>query len=177
MTASPRVTLAVAVADNGVIGREGALPWRLPEDLRRFKAATLDKPVLMGRKTFESIGRALPGRLNIVLTRQPDWRPVDPDVRVVADLAAAFVAAGEAPEVTVIGGAEIYALALPLATRVLLTLVHASPEGDARLPPFDPALWRETSREAWPADERHAHAMSFVVLERRHDRHGTAIRA
>lgn len=166
MHASPRITLAVAVADNGVIGRGGALPWRLPEDLRRFKAATLGKPVLMGRKTFESIGRALPGRLNIVLTRHAGWRPADPAVRVAADLDAALALAGDAPEVTVIGGSEIYALALPRASRVLVTEVHATPEGDTLLPRFDPLEWREVSRERWPADERHAHDMSFVVLER-----------
>ena len=166
MHASPRITLAVAVADNGVIGRGGALPWRLPEDLRRFKAATLGKPVLMGRKTFESIGRALPGRLNIVLTRRAGWRPADPEVRVAADLDAALALAGDAAEVTVIGGSEIYALALPRASRVLLTEVHAAPEGDTRLPRFDPVEWLEVSRERWPADERHAHDMSFVVLER-----------
>lgn len=167
MTAPPRVTLAVAMADNGVIGNAGDLPWRLPEDLRRFKAATLGKPVLMGRKTFESIGRALPGRLNIVLTRQPGWRPSDPAVLVAPDLDSALVLAGPAAEVTVIGGAEIYALALPRATRVLLTEVHASPEGDTVLPPFDAGAWREVARERWPADERHVHAMSFVTLERR----------
>ena len=166
MHASPRITLAVAVADNGVIGRGGALPWRLPEDLRRFKAATLGKPVLMGRKTFESIGRALPGRLNIVLTRRAGWRPADPEVRVAADLDAALALAGDAAEVSVIGGSEIYALALPRASRVLVTEVHATPEGDTRLPRFDPLEWREVSRERWPADERHVHDMSFVVLER-----------
>jgi dihydrofolate reductase len=166
MAAPARITLAVAVADNGVIGRAGALPWRLPEDLKRFKAATLGKPVLMGRKTFESIGRALPGRLNIVLTRQAGWRPADPEVRVAADLDGALALAGAAPEVMVIGGSEIYALALPRASRVLVTEVHAAPEGDATLPPFDRAEWREVSRERRPADERHAHDMSFVVLER-----------
>lgn len=169
MRASPRITLAVAVADNGVIGRGGELPWRLPEDLRRFKAATLGKPVLMGRKTFESIGRALPGRLNIVLTRRSGWQPSDPAVRVAADLDAALALAHDAAEVTVIGGSEIYALALPRADRVLLTEVHASPEGDTVLPRFDPGDWREVSRERWPADERHAHDMSFVVLERADD--------
>ena len=166
MHASPRITLAVAVADNGVIGRGGELPWRLPEDLRRFKAATLGKPVLMGRKTFESIGRALPGRLNIVLTRQAGWQPPDPAVRIAGDLDAALALAGDAPEVIVIGGSEVYALALPSASRVLLTEVHATPEGDTLLPRFEPREWREVSRERWPADERHAHDMSFVVLER-----------
>lgn len=166
MAAAPRITLAVAAADNGVIGREGGLPWRLPEDLRRFKASTLGKPVLMGRRTFESIGRALPGRLNIVLTRQPGWRPADPAVCVASDLDAALALAGEVPEVSVIGGAEIYALALPRASRILLTEVHAAPEGDAFMPPFSRDEWREVSRERFRADERHAHDMSFVVLER-----------
>jgi len=161
-----RVTLVVARADNGVIGHAGGLPWRLPEDLRRFKAATLGKPVVMGRKTFESIGRALPGRLNIVLTRSTQFRPADPEVRVVNDWAAARAAAGEVADIMVIGGAEIYALVLPEATRILLTEVHATPEGDAFLPAFDVEHWREHSRELHPADERHAAAMSFVELER-----------
>ena len=164
---TPSITLAVAVADNGVIGRDGALPWRLPEDLRRFKAATIGKPVIMGRKTFDSIGRALPGRLNIVLTRQAGWLPQDPAVQVVPDLDTALAVAGEVPEVTVIGGAQVYALAMPLAGRILLTEVHARPEGDAHLAPFDPQVWQEIARERWPADERHACDMSFVTLIRR----------
>ena len=164
---TPSITLAVAVADNGVIGRDGALPWRLPEDLRRFKAATIGKPVIMGRKTFDSIGRALPGRLNIVLTRQAGWLPQDPAVQVVPDLDTALSVAGEVSEVTVIGGAQVYALALPLAGRILLTEVHARPEGDAHLAPFDPQVWQEIARERWPADERHACDMSFVTLTRR----------
>ena len=164
---TPSITLAVAVADNGVIGRDGALPWRLPEDLRRFKAATIGKPVIMGRKTFDSIGRALPGRLNIVLTRQAGWLPQDPAVQVVPDLDTALAVAGEVPEVTVIGGAQVYALALPLAGRILLTEVHARPEGDAHLASFDPQVWQEITRERWPADERHACDMSFVTLTRR----------
>ena len=164
---TPSITLAVAVADNGVIGRDGALPWRLPEDLRRFKAATIGKPVIMGRKTFDSIGRALPGRLNIVLTRQAGWLPQDPAVQVVPDLDTALAVAGEVSEVTVIGGAQVYALALPLAGRILLTEVHARPEGDAHLASFDPQVWQEITRERWPADERHACDMSFVTLTRR----------
>jgi dihydrofolate reductase len=164
---TPSITLAVAVADNGVIGRDGALPWRLPEDLRRFKAATIGKPVIMGRKTFDSIGRALPGRLNIVLTRQAGWLPQDPVVQVVPDLDTALAVAGEVPEVTVIGGAQVYALAMPLAGRILLTEVHARPEGDAHLAPFDPKVWQEIARERWPAVERHACDMSFVTLTRR----------
>lgn len=162
------MTLVVAVADNGVIGRDGALPWRLPEDLRRFKAQTLGKPVLMGRRTFDSIGRALPGRLNLVLTRRGDYvaPPGAGEVVVVRDWAGAVRAAGAAPELMVIGGAEIYAMALPHATRILLTRVHAEVEGDTRLPPFDPAQWREASVERRARDTQNPLDMSFVELRR-----------
>jgi dihydrofolate reductase len=163
------VVLVVARADNGVIGREGALPWRLPADLRRFKAMTVGKPVLMGRKTFESIGRPLPGRHNIVLTRQPDWRA--DGVTVVPNLAEAIAAAGLDPRaraeaLMVIGGAEIYAQALPLASRVELTEVHVDAEGDTRLPGFSGAVWREVARE-WHEAEGEAPAHSYVTLLRR----------
>jgi dihydrofolate reductase len=165
----PLVTLVVAVADNGVIGRDGGLPWRLPEDLRRFKAHTLGKPVLMGRRTFESIGRALPGRLNIVLTRSTGFRipPEAGDAAVVHDWEAALHAAGDAPELMVIGGAEIYAMALPHAGRVLLTRVHAAVDGDTRLAPFDAARWQEVSVERHPRDARNPIDMSFVELRPR----------
>jgi dihydrofolate reductase len=162
----PEITLVVAVAANGVIGRDGGLPWRLPEDLRRFKAATLGKPVVMGRRTFESIGRALPGRHNIVLTRRPDYRPADPAVTVVTDLDGALRAAGDVPEVMVIGGAEVYALALPQASRILLTRVEAEVAGDTRFPPLEPQAWRVVSREHVAADQRHAHGMTFEDLRR-----------
>lgn len=164
----PLVTLVVAVADNCVIGRDGGLPWRLPEDLRRFKAHTLGKPVLMGRRTFESIGRALPGRLNIVLTRRAGYGipPQAGEAVVVHDWEAALRAAGDAPELMVIGGAEVYAMALPHARRVLLTRVHAAVQGDTFLPPFDAASWHEASVERRPADERNPIDMSFVELRR-----------
>lgn len=163
---TPRVTLIVAMTDDGVIGVDGQLPWRLPEDLRRFKAATLGKPVVMGRKTFESIGRPLPQRHNIVLTRQSGFSVADPAVTVVASLSAALQVAGEAPEVMIIGGAEIYRLALPLAHRLVLTRVHAAVPGDTHFPPLDPQNWRVVSSEGYPADERHAYAMTFEELER-----------
>lgn len=165
----PQVTLVVAVADNGVIGRDGGLPWRLPEDLRRFKSQTLGKPVLMGRRTFDSIGRALPGRLNLVLTRRADYRLPDGagEALVVHDWAGALRAAGAAPELMVIGGAEIYAMALPHAARVLLTRVHAEVEGDTRLAPFDPAQWEEVRVDRYARDERNPLDMSFVELRRR----------
>ena len=160
---TPRVTLVVAVADNGVIGRAGDLPWRLPDDLKRFKQTTLGKPVLMGRKTWDSIGRPLPGRRNIILSTRPGFTAAGADVFPTLD-AALHACAGE-PEVMVIGGAEIYRVALPLASRIHLTRVHAAPEGDTFLDlPLDG--WRELSREDHPADDRHAHPFSFVTLER-----------
>ena len=160
---TPRVTLVVAVADNGIIGRDGTLPWRLPDDLKRFKQTTLGKPVLMGRKTWDSIGRPLPGRRNIILSTRPGFTAAGADVFPTLD-AALHACAGE-PEVMVIGGAEIYRVALPLASRIHLTRVHAAPEGDTFLElPLDG--WRELSREDHPADDRHAHAFSFVTLER-----------
>lgn len=162
------ITLVVARARNGVIGNNGALPWHLPADLKRFKAITVGKPVVMGRKTFESIGRPLPGRHNIVLTRQAGWTA--DGVTVVPNLAEAVAAAGLDPrsrgDIMIIGGAEIYALALPVATRIELTEVDAEPAGDTRLPPFDPARWQEVARVTHPAEEgRPGHA--FVTLERR----------
>jgi dihydrofolate reductase len=162
----PRVTLIVAMTDDGVIGIDGQLPWRLPEDLRRFKAATLGKPVVMGRKTFESIGRPLPQRHNIVLTRQVGFSARDPAVTVVTTLEAALQAAGDVPEVMIIGGAEIYQLALPLAQRIILTRVHANVQGDTHFSPLDPKAWRVASSETYAADEKHAYSMTFEDLER-----------
>ena len=118
----------------------------------------------MGRRTFESIGRPLPGRRNLVMSRAADWHAEG--VEVVHGLEEALAAAGDAPELMVIGGAEIYRLALPLAARIELTEVHARIVGDVRFPPLDAHQWRETAREHHPADERHAHAFSFVTLER-----------
>ncbi len=156
------VSLVVARAANGVIGRDGGLPWHLPADLKHFKALTLGKPIVMGRRTFASIGRPLPGRHNIVLTRGA-WSA--DGVTVVPDLAAALAAAGTVPEVAIIGGAAVYAAALPLADRVYLTEVHAAPAGDTVLPPFDAAAWTETAREDHAA-EGDAPGFSFVTLER-----------
>ncbi len=162
------VTLVVARARNGVIGNKGALPWHLPADLKRFKAITIGKPVVMGRKTFESIGRPLPGRQNIVLTRQAGWTAEG--VTVVPNMAEAIAAAGLDPRVRghimIIGGAEIYALALPIATRVELTEVDAAPEGDTILPPFDPARWAEVARETHAA-HGDTPGYDFITLERR----------
>ena len=158
------VALVVARAANGVIGRDGGLPWYLPADLKHFRALTLGRPVVMGRRTFESIGRPLPGRHNIVLTRDPAWTAAG--ATVVGDLAAALAAAGDGPEAMIIGGAAVYAAALPLATCVYLTEVDAAPAGDTVLPPFDPAVWRATARVDHAA-AGDAPGFSFVTLERR----------
>jgi len=144
-----------------VIGVDGQLPWHLPADLRRFKAQTMGKPMIMGRKTFESFPSPLPGRRHIVLTRDGSWHRAGAEVATSIEDALALAGEGD---VAVIGGAEIFVLFLPLAGRIELTEVHLSPEGDASVPPFGPE-WRETAREAHPAEgERPAH--SFVTLER-----------
>ncbi len=157
------LVLIAALDRNRAIGRGNALPWHLPDDLRRFKALTLGKPVLMGRRTAESLGRALPGRRNLVLTRAgaAPW----PGMQPVASLAAALAAAADegAAELCVIGGGEVYALCLPHAARMHLTHVDTAIAGaDAFFPAFDPAQWRVTAREAHPADARHAHAFECV---------------
>jgi dihydrofolate reductase len=146
----PEIVLVVAVAENGVIGNEGKMPWHLPEDLRRFKRMTVGHAVLMGRKTFESIGKPLPGRHNIVLTRDPAWRA--DGATVAPDLAAAIAAAGLDPRTRsdplfVIGGGALYAQALPIATRVELTRVHQSPAGDTHFPELDPGAWTQLASE------------------------------
>jgi dihydrofolate reductase len=159
------ITLIVAVADNGVIGRENALPWHLPEDLKRFKRLTMGKPMIMGRKTFESIGKPLPGRLNIVVTRDTNYRREG--VAVVHGTAQALEAAADAAEVMVIGGAELFRLFLPQAGRIHLTRVHGTIDGDVTWPALDIRQWEVIERQRHEADERHAHAMTFEVWEKR----------
>ena len=149
----PLVSLLAAATENGVIGRDNGMPWHLPDDLKHFKALTLGKP--------------LPGRTNLVLTRVANWAV--PGATAVPDLDAALREAGAAAELVVAGGAQVYALALPRASRIYLTRIHAVIEGDTRLPDLDLSAWHETSRELHPADARHAYAMSFVTLERRLD--------
>jgi dihydrofolate reductase len=151
------------MSDNGVIGRAGGLPWHLPDDLKFFKVVSFGKPVLMGRRTFESIGKPLPGRRNLVLSRAAGSAPGVEYVRSVEQ--ARSLAAGAA-ELCVIGGAEVYALALPLATRIYLTRVHAVVAGDVHFPLKDFSGWRQSESVAHAADNRHAYAMSFVTLER-----------
>ena len=157
------VTIVVARAENGVIGRDGALPWHLPDDLRRFKALTMGTSMVMGRRTFDSLPRLLPGRQHIVLTRDRGWTAEGADV--AHEVSEALALARE-PRLSVIGGAEIFRLFLTLADRAELTIVHARPEGDTLLASFDPADWREIAREAHPAREN-SPAFSFVTLVRR----------
>ena len=161
---APAITLIVAVADSGVIGRDNTLPWHLPEDLKRFKRLTMGKPIVMGRKTFESIGKPLPGRQNIVLTRDANYRR--DGITVVHEVDAVPGAAGAAAEVMIIGGSDLFRLFLPRASRIHLTRVHADIEGDVMWPALDDT-WSVTERETHAADERHAHAMTFEVWEKR----------
>jgi len=163
------IVLVVAVADNGVIGRDGTLPWHLPDDLKFFKAVTMGKPLLMGRRTFESIGRPLPGRRNLVLTRGAAAFPTTAfptGVEVVASIEQALALLPETPELCVIGGAAVFAQTLPVAQRLYLTEVHGTVAGDVHFPQWNRADWRETQRSEHPADERHLYAMSFVTLQR-----------
>ena len=160
---APAITLVVARADNGVIGKGGKLPWHLPADLRHFKRATMGSAMIMGRRTFDSLPGLLPGRRHIVLTRDSGWRAEGAELARDAD--AALALAGEEP-VSVIGGAEIFALFLDRAGAVELTEVHAAVDGDTRMPAFDMADWREAAREDHPA-EGPLPAYSFVRLERR----------
>jgi dihydrofolate reductase len=155
------IVLILARAANGVIGAQGKLPWHIPTDLKHFKALTLGKPMIMGRKTFESLPGLLPGRRHIVLTRDPLWQAEG--AQVARDVGHALALAGEG-EVAVIGGAEIYALFLPLATRIELTEVHAQFAGDAVMPAFG-KHWREVAREEHTADNSRP-AFAFVTLRR-----------
>jgi len=159
------VEFVVAVAENDVIGRDNGLPWRLPADLRHFKALTLGHAVLMGRRTFESIGRPLPGRRNLILTRSADFAAAG--CEVVHSLAEAVAAAGSAAPLMVIGGAEVYALAMPQVTRIHLTLVHDRiAGGHAFFDGWRRPEWRESARERHEADAANSVAYTFLTLER-----------
>jgi dihydrofolate reductase len=160
-----RRSLVVAMDRNRVIGRDNALPWRLPDDLAYFKRVTLGHPVIMGRRTWESIGRALPGRLNIVVSRDPGYAA--PGCTVVTSLDAAWKAAGDVPEACVIGGTSLFEAALATADAIHLTEVDAEVPGDTYFPPFDRGAWVEHEVLRHPADARHAHPFRIVRLERR----------
>ena len=158
--------IVAAVADNGVIGADGGMPWHISADFRRLKALTIGKPLVMGRKTFDGLPGVLPGRRHIVITRNPAWQAEGAEV--VHSLSDAIKLAN-APHVAVFGGAEIYAAALPWADRIELTEVHASPAGDTRFPPFERSDWTETFRAAHPPEGRNP-GFDFVTLVRKANR-------
>jgi dihydrofolate reductase len=159
-----KIAIVVAMADNRVIGRDNRLPWHLPADLRHFRQLTVGKPVLMGRKTHESIGRPLPERTNIVVTRDRSYEA--PGCIVVHSIESALKAVGDREEVMVIGGMDFYRQLLPKADRLYLTLVHAAFEGDARFPELDEREWREVERMDCAPDEKNPWPYSFIRLER-----------
>lgn len=158
-------SLVVAVARNGVIGRDNQLPWRLPADLAYFKRVTMGHPVIMGRRTWESIGRPLPGRHNIVVTHRPDYQAEG--ATVVHSLEEAWKAAGKAQEACIIGGSSIFEETLPVADRIHLTEVDAEVAGDTYFPPFDRREWIEREVARHPADERNQYPFRILVLERK----------
>lgn len=165
------IAIYVAIAQNGVIGREGGLPWRLSSDLKRFKADTMGKPIVMGRKTWQGIGRPLPGRHNIVVTRDPEFSAEGADVvtslqdAITLARARAHCVTG-IDEICIIGGGQIYEQALPLASRLCVTHVLAAVEGDTKFPPIDPEEWRPVSSADFPAGEKDSHATRYTVYER-----------
>ena len=165
------LVLVVAVADNGVIGRGRNLPWHLPGDLQHFRNKTLGKPVIMGRLTFLSMGGPLPGRANIVLSRDPDLRAegalVAPDLEAGLALAAKEAQRMGSTDIAIIGGADVFAETLPRAARIELTEVHGRPEGDTHFPEFDRREWRETARDGPHQDKGATYPYTFVTLERR----------
>ena len=158
------ISIIVAASANNVIGAKGDLPWHLSDDLKRFKAVTMGKPIVMGRKTWESIGRALPGRRNIVITRRHDFAADGCDV--VHSVDEAMSAAGDVDEIMVIGGSQVYEIFLPAAQRLYLTRVHADVEGDAFFPAVDEDEWQLVSEEIHSADERNEFDCSFRIYER-----------
>lgn len=166
-----RISLIVALSENHVIGRNNKLPWYLPNDLKYFKQVTIGLPIVMGRKTFESIGKPLPGRTNIVVTRNTEW--VADGVRIAHSLEEAFELAQSIAEIDgrdelmIIGGDQIYKSALPLVDRMYLTEVHAHIEGDAYFPEFDRSDWQEIGREDFEAAEPNPYNYSFVVYDRK----------
>ena len=169
------IVLIVAVADNGVIGAGGTIPWRLKGDMQRFRAMTMNKPVVMGRKTFVSLKRPLPGRTNIVITRDPDYRAAGALVTTSFEIARAIALADAlrrgADDIAVIGGADVYARFLDSADRLEVTEVHASPEGDTRFPAIDSAKWEEVARVKHPPGPDDGAAFSYVTYRRRKPRH------
>ncbi|MEO8651356.1 MAG: dihydrofolate reductase [Hyphomicrobiaceae bacterium] len=165
-----KISLIVAVAENGVIGRNGTLPWHVPADLKTFRRHTMGKPVIMGRKTYASIGKPLPGRDNIVVTRDAGFSAAGTNraagIDEAFDIARQKAAERGVDEIMVIGGAEIFALTVPVADRIYLTRIHAHPDGDVTLPEPDPHLWREVSRSPVAPDPRDDATATLLIFER-----------
>ena len=165
------LVLVVAVAENGVIGRKGQMPWRIPGDLKHFKSVTMGKPMVMGRKTYESIGKPLPGRTSIVLTRDKNWRAdgvlVAHSLDEILKLANEEAKKTGAKEIAVIGGSALFEETLSRAAKIELTEVHAKPDGDVFFPEYDHKAWRETRREGPMRSEKDEFAYSVVTLERK----------
>lgn len=170
----PDIIVVVAAAENGVIGRDNKLPWRLPSDLQHFKALTFGKPIVMGRKTFQSIGRALPGRTNIVVTRDASFQAegivTAASLDAALELAASDAQQRGAEAIAVIGGADIFAQAMPLVSRIEFTRVHAHPEGDAHFATPDPFTWEEVAREKHHAGAGDSADFTYVTYLRRPQR-------
>ena len=161
------ISLIAAMGEGRVIGIENRLPWRLPADMKHFRALTMGKPVLMGRKTFDSIGKPLPGRSNIVVSQDPDFHPEG--ITVTRSIAEALLAGEEAEEIMVIGGASFYTQLLPRAQRLYITEIHHDFAGDALFPAWNPDEWREIAREDHRADSDNCYPYSFVTLVRNTD--------
>ncbi|MEZ5893386.1 MAG: dihydrofolate reductase [Parvularculaceae bacterium] len=168
---SPRIAIVVAVAKNGVIGAHGGLAWRISDDLKWFKSVTMGKPVVMGRKTFESVGKPLPGRDNIILTRAPEFRAEGVFIArapgEALKLAKACAAANGADEICIIGGADVYRQTLPKTERIYLSRIDATVDGDAYFPALDSADWRESPAGGCAAGPRNDYACEFVILDRK----------
>ena len=166
-----KLVLVAAVAENGVIGADGGMPWRLKSDLAHFRALTIDKPVVMGRKTWQSLPKALPRRTNIVITRDSSFAApgalVVPSFEAALEAARKDAAARGTDEIMVIGGSDIFRVAMPLADRLEITHVHATPEGDVKFPPIDPAIWREVSRRKHPGGPDDSADFSVTAYLRR----------
>ena len=161
------ISFVVAAAKNNVIGKDNQLVWNLPNDMKFFKNVTWGMPVVMGRKSFDSLGKALPGRKNIVLTRQEDWKAKDVIVVKSMEEAKAAVKEMDVKEMMVIGGGEIFKMVMPEAKRIYLTRVDAEPDGDAYFPEVDPAEWKLVSKKDHEADSKHAYNYSFQIWERK----------
>ena len=165
----PPVFLVVAVAENGVIGKDGAMPWHMPGDLKTFRRLTMGRPIVMGRKTFQAIGRALDGRTNVVITRDPEFSANE--VLIASSFQDALALAANSPGaekgIMVIGGGEIYRAALPVADAVYLTRIHAEPDGDTYFPALEPETWSEVSRDAIVAHGNDQHTATLIEYRRR----------